>query len=97
MIKSYKTSIERILYLCSLEPDAATDPVQKSAVNRLTGNKNDGSRRVGGKTGGFQLLGAELSHLEVDGEECFVRADEVVGFCINDGDDAACWQWLVGT
>ena len=47
---------------------------------RLTENENDGSGRVGGETGGFQLLGAELGHLEVDGEESFVRADEVVGF-----------------
>lgn len=30
------------------------------------------------------MLGAELSHLEVNGEESFVGADEVVGFCIDD-------------
>jgi hypothetical protein len=36
--------------------------------------------------GGFQLRGAELGHLEVNGEESFVRADKVVGFCIDDDD-----------
>lgn len=52
----------------------------------LTGDGNNGSGRVGGETSRFQFLWAELRHLEVDGEEAFVRADEVVGFCIDDDD-----------
>jgi hypothetical protein len=52
----------------------------------LTRDENDGSGRVAGEAGGFQLLGAELGHLEVDGEESSVRADEVVGLFIDDDD-----------
>ena len=32
------------------------------------------------------MLGAELGHLEVDGEESFVGEDEVVWLCIDDDD-----------
>ena len=56
------------------------------SYDALTRDENYGSGRVGGETGGLQMLGAELSHLEVDGEESFVRADEVVGLCIDDDD-----------
>lgn len=51
---------------------------------RLVRYENDRCGSIGIETGGLHLFSAELSHLEVDGDEASRGLDEIVGLGIHD-------------